>query len=92
MIWEDCLPDLDDQAGFTDHCQDVCDCINDRNSTHAKELWSMTSGFWSKKWQKKWRVKQYDKLFDKIESCVEGLAALEAANQRMGKASKELTS
>ena len=81
MIWEDCLPDLDDQAGFTGYCQDAWDSINDRNSTHAKELWSMTSGFWSKKWQKKWRVKQYDKLFDKTECSVNDSAALEAANQ-----------
>ena len=88
MIWEDTLPDLDDQTLFQDHCQEIWDSINDRNSTHAKELWMMTSGFWSKKWQMKWRVKQYDKLFDKIESSVKGSAALEVANQGMEKASK----
>jgi len=90
MIWTDTLPDVDtlQYADFNQHVTDVWDSINDSNSTQAKELWVMTSGFWSKEWQKKWRVKQYDKLFDKIEGSVTGSAALEVANLGMEKAHK----
>ena len=88
MIWEDSLPDLETESGFNDHCHGVWDCINDRNATQGKGLWSITSGFWSKKWQNKWRIKQYDRLFDKIESSVSGSAALEVANRGMERASK----
>ena len=91
LIWEDGLPNLDTltEDEFYSHLNDVWDSINDSNSTQAKELWPVTSGFWSKKWHVKWRRKQYDKLFDRIESTVKGSAALEVANLGMDKA-KEL--
>ena len=93
LIWEDALPSLEDSDimdyfNFNDHCTEVWESINDSNSTMAKELWPMTSGFWSKKWQAKWRVKQYDKLFDKIEAPVTGSATLEVANLGMSKGSQ----
>jgi len=93
LIWEDALPslvdsDIMDYFNFNDHCTEVWESINDSNSTMAKELWPMTSGFWSKKWQSEWRGKQYDKLFDKIEASVTGSAALEVANLGMNKGSQ----
>ena len=74
LIWEDGLPNLDmlTEDEFYSHLNDVWDSINDSNATQAKELWPVTSGFWSKKWHVKWRRKQYDKLFDRIESTVKG--------------------
>ena len=49
MIWEDCLPDLDEKNGLIGHCHGVWDSINDNNAAQAKELWTMTLGFWPKK-------------------------------------------
>ena len=55
LIWEDDLPVLDDltKYEYDSHLNDIWDCINDSNSTQAKELWPVTSGFWLKKWQEK---------------------------------------
>ena len=85
MIWENDLPKLEDLqgAGWDDHATEVWNSIDESDSTRAKFLWHMDSGFWSKSWHRKWRKQQYDKLFDKVESCVNGMAAMEVATLGM---------
>ena len=78
-FWVNDMPDLGALHGesFRIYCELVWDSIDDSNSTQAKGLYPMDSGFWDKKWQKKWIRKQFDRIFDKVESLCTGAAGLE---------------
>ena len=79
-FWLDTLPNIEELTDGTDwyqYCEDVWEVINDDNPTKAKQLYSMTSGFWEKRWHEKWVRAQYDRIYDKVEACVSGMAALE---------------
>ena len=88
MIWEDSLPKLEDLNGaqWDEHASDVWYSIDEVDSSRAKTLWHLDSGFWNKSWHRKWRKQQYDRLYDEVESCVEGMAAMEVATLGMDKA------
>ena len=74
MIWENELPKLEDLHGeaWDDHASEIWNCIEDSDTTRAKMLWHIDSGFWNKSWHKKWRKQQYDRLFDKVQSGIRG--------------------
>ena len=81
-IWEDNLPDIESLQveAWDDHASEVWNCIEEMDTTRAKMLWHIESGFWKKTWHKKWRKQQYDRMHDKVEASVEGMATLEVAN------------
>ena len=55
------------------------------DSSKAKLLYPVASGFWTKGWHHTWRKKQYDKIYDRVESIVSGSAALEVQSLGMNK-------
>ena len=90
MIWEDNLPELETLHGeaWDDHASEVWSSIEETDTTRAKMLWHIESGFWNKTWHVKWRKQQYDRLYDKVEASVEGMATLEVANLGMENAAR----
>ena len=65
-FWMGTLPDLDELSteDFTEHCEEVWNVIEERDSTRASRLYGSDSGFWTVKWQVRWRAREYQLLYD----------------------------
>ena len=88
MFWGNELPDLSNLHGnqWDDYTALVWDAINDVNSTQAKHLYPVSSGFYDKVWHHSWIKKQYDRMYDHVEAMTTGAAALEVQSLGMSKA------
>ena len=78
-FWMGTLPDLDELSteDFTEHCEEVWDVIEERDSTRASRLYGRSSGFWTVKWQVRWRAREYQLLYDYVEARCTGTAESE---------------
>ena len=84
-FWANDLPDITILVGllWDVYCETVWDAINDVDSSKAKLLYPVASGFWSKAWHFSWVRKQYDRIYDRVEALVTGSAALEVQSLGM---------
>ena len=78
-FWMGTLPDLDELSteDFTEHCEEVWNVIEERDSTRASRLYGIDSGFWTVKWQVRWRAREYQLLYDYVEARCTGTAESE---------------
>ena len=63
-FWANDLPDISVLVGslWDVYCEMVWDAINDVDSSKAKLLYPVASGFWGKAWHFAWVRKQYDRI------------------------------